>query len=139
MDRTRLHHHRLVREIGEAGMDEDAEAEAEALDRILDCSRIREQGKDRANQGQGQGQQGQTGYFPYACYKCGGIGHRANVCPSQAGVYRGRGRGRRGGDRGGRFGGRGQGRHASNAGMAGASQAEGAGTQTAPSQPQGNE
>ena len=47
MGRTRLHLLRLVREIGEAGMDKDAEAKAEALDRILDYSRIREQDKDR--------------------------------------------------------------------------------------------
>ena len=46
MNRTKLHHLRLVKEIGEAGMDEDAEAEA--LDRILDYNRIRVQDKDRA-------------------------------------------------------------------------------------------
>ena len=48
MDRTRLHRLRLVREIGEAGMDEDAKVEAEALDRILEYNRIRVQHKDRA-------------------------------------------------------------------------------------------
>ena len=46
--RTRLHHLRLVREIGEAGMDEDAKAEVEVLDRMLECSRPRVQVKDRA-------------------------------------------------------------------------------------------
>ena len=114
-------------------MDEDDEAEEEALDRMLEYSRtgqgFKAKDKDKGRQA--------ISHMPVT--NCGGIGHKANVCPSQAGVYRGRGRGRRGGDRGGRFGGRGQGRHASNAGMAGASQAEGAGTQTAPSQPQGNE
>ena len=48
MGRTRLHHHRPVREIGETGMDEDAEAEVEALDRMLECNRPRVQVKDRA-------------------------------------------------------------------------------------------
>ena len=41
MGRTKLHRHRPVREIGEAGMDEDVEAEVEALDRMLECSRPR--------------------------------------------------------------------------------------------------
>ena len=40
MDRTKLHHHRPVREIGEVGMDEDAKAKVEALDGILDDNRI---------------------------------------------------------------------------------------------------
>ena len=48
MDRTKLHHHRPVREIGEAGMDEDAEAEVEALDRMLEYSRPWVQVKGRA-------------------------------------------------------------------------------------------
>ena len=45
MDRTRLHHHRLVREIGEAGKDEDDEAEAEELVRMLEYSRLQVQAK----------------------------------------------------------------------------------------------
>ena len=48
MDRIKLHHHRPVKEIGEAGMDEDAEAEVEALDRMLEYSRLRVQVKDKA-------------------------------------------------------------------------------------------
>ena len=48
MGRTRLHHHRLVREIGEAGVDEDAEAEAEALDKFWTATEPRVQVKDRA-------------------------------------------------------------------------------------------
>ena len=55
MDRTRLHCLRLAREIGEAGMDEDAEAEAEALDKMLEYNRIRVQDrakvKDKDNKG----------------------------------------------------------------------------------------
>ena len=48
MDRTRLHHHHLVRETGEASMDKDAEVEVEALDRMLEYSRLRVQAKDKA-------------------------------------------------------------------------------------------
>ena len=48
MDRTKLHRHRPVRETGEAGMDEDDEAEVEALDRMLEYSRPWVQVKGRA-------------------------------------------------------------------------------------------
>ena len=41
INRTKVHRLHLVREIGEAGKDEDDEAEAEELVRMLEYSRLR--------------------------------------------------------------------------------------------------
>ena len=69
-------------------------------------------GKGGQNQGQGHGR-GQE--FPgMVCYNCGGIGHKASLCPS---AIQGQGRGRGRNDRG-RSQGRGRGRQTWNAGMA---------------------
>ena len=48
INRTKVHRLHPAREIGEAGKDEDDEAEAEELVRMLEYSRLRVQAKDKA-------------------------------------------------------------------------------------------
>lgn len=95
----------------------------------------KEGGQDR---GAGQRNQrlDQSENFLYNCHYCGGFGHKSAVCPSWGND---RGQGRYRGDRKRRSGGSGQGRQMQNAGIATAGNAGGAGTQTTPLNPPGNE